>query len=161
MREAERRTGLTRRGRPSASTVSCSATSHPDRMFGHARTTGPVERDSQGGFLTFGCRDFVMMLTVSAMHLLVVRQAFSLGRFFGSRDESDNQILIPSGILMSGHDNTSERSTHFSDLIEYFKKFFQFHPGLPSLSHAKEEAWRRQRKPKSRKRTTGGVRAHR
>ena len=30
----------------------------------------------------------------------------------------------------------SERSTHFSLLMEYLRKFFQFHPGLPSLSHA-------------------------
>ena len=82
------------------------------------------------------------MLTVSTMYLLVVRQAFSLRRFFGGRDESDNQtsVSVSSGVIVFRRNNMSERSTHFSDSIEYFKKFFQFHPGLPSLSHAREEA---------------------
>ncbi len=135
------RTGSTRRGRPSASTVSCSATSHPGRMFGHERTRGPANVMVKARSLCL-CRRFGAMRTICAMHLLIVRQAFSLGRFFGGRDKSDNQASLSSGVLMFQRDNRSERSTHFSLLMEYFKKFFQFHPGLPSLSHAGEEAQR-------------------
>lgn len=51
---------------------------------------------------------------------------------------SDEEASTPPGILNLNFrgGNMSERSTHFSLLMEYLRKFFQFHPGLPSLSHA-------------------------